>query len=167
MDEEPFPVAPLMIGVAGLAIVGAGLAFGLAAKANEDDFAGLPLGTPEEIDIAEDRFDTANTQALVANIGIGVGAAVFAFGAVWLGLELADDGDEGHARLSPEIAPGHVGLTLSGQFVAGRAMTRRARDVRVRRMGGARAVRARGVQRGSRREQGLQALHDERRLRVG
>ena len=107
-----------MIGVAGLAIVGAGLAFGLAAKANEDDFAGLPLGTPEEIDTPR-TFDTANTQALVANIGIGVGAAVFAFGAVWLGLELADDGDEGHARLSPEIAPGHMGLALSGQFAGG------------------------------------------------
>ena len=117
MDERPFPVAPLVIGVAGLAIVGAGLAFGLAAKANEDDYAGLPLDTREQIDIAEKRFETADTQALIANIGLGFGAAVTLFGAVWLGLELAKDGDEGAARLTPEIAPGHVGLALSGSFV--------------------------------------------------
>ena len=97
--------------------LGAGLAFGLAAKANEDDYAGLPLDTREQIDIAEKRFETADTQALIANIGLGFGAAVTLFGAVWLGLELAKDGDEGAARLTPEIAPGHVGLALSGSFV--------------------------------------------------
>ena len=115
--DRPFPVVPVVLGVAGLALVGTGVAFGIAAKATEDDYAALPLGDVDEIERADERFEKAEDQALIANIGIIGGAAVFAFGAVLLALELtSDEPAQEQVRLSPVLAPGHAGLALTGRF---------------------------------------------------
>jgi hypothetical protein len=123
VEEEPqvaaqrsFPVVPVVLGVAGLAIAGVGLAFGLAAKADEEQYAGLPLDTEEQVAAAEERFGKAEDQALIANIGLGVGAAVFAGGVVLLAFELSAEQSEPQAQLAPMIGPDRVGLALRGRF---------------------------------------------------
>lgn len=120
--EEPvlrktaFPPVPVAITATGVAVLGAGVVFGLMSNASEDDYASIEIGTKADVDAARDELDTARSQALIANIGMGVGAAVIALGAALWIAELSGDRDEPSARVSPWLAPDEVGLALSGTF---------------------------------------------------
>lgn len=102
----------------GVVIVGVGLAFGLKSKATEDEYADLETpDTMPEVDAARAKLDDAETEATIANIGIGLGAAVIAVGAALWIVELSGDDDEGEgAWLAPRLGPGEAGLSLSGRL---------------------------------------------------
>jgi hypothetical protein len=116
-ERSAFPAAPVAITAAGVVFVGVGLAFGLKAKATEDEYADALAGTMEQVDAAHDKLDDAQTEATIANIGIGVGAAVIAVGAALWIVELSGDDDAGEgAWLAPRLGPGEAGLSLSGRL---------------------------------------------------
>ncbi len=100
------------VGVAGL---GVGTAFGImtlsdAKKAREDD----SLCPDEQCSSdGDEAISKAKTKALVANIGIGVGAALVAVGG-YLVITAPKSGQE-VVRLTPE-GPGVAGVSLKGAF---------------------------------------------------
>jgi hypothetical protein len=115
LDKSYFPAAPVAITAAGVALVGAGAVFGLMMKATQDEFAKIVIEDEASAEAAGDKRDVARTQATLANVGFGVGAAVIAVGvAMWI-VELSDDGEQ-HARIAPRFGPGEVGLAVSGRF---------------------------------------------------
>ena len=116
-ERTMFPAAPVAVTAAGVVFLGVGIAFGLMAKATEDEYADTTPVTEDQVDTAIDKFDEAETQATIANVGIGVGAAVIVVGAALWVVELSSDGDEGAgAWLAPRLAPGHAGVTFSGRL---------------------------------------------------
>lgn len=118
--RSSFPPAPVAITAVGVAILGTGIVFGLMSKANEDDYADAPHGNEDEIDAAYDTLDKAQTQATIANIGLGLGAAVIALGATLWIVELSDEPEsEQNAWLAPRIGERELGLTLGGRFAEG------------------------------------------------
>jgi hypothetical protein len=117
-SRSSFPAAPVAITAAGVAILGTGIAFGLMAKASEQDYADAPIGSRERIDAALEKLDEAETQATIANVGIGLGAAVIALGVTLWVVALSDDGRDGEqsAWLAPRLAPREVGVTVGGRL---------------------------------------------------
>lgn len=113
---KPFPVLPVVVTAVGVALVGGGIAFGLMAKASEDDYAALPVTSMSEADKAADELSSAQTQALISNIGLIAGGAVTALGVTLLVLHFTDESDSERASLMPTVAPGELGLTLRGQL---------------------------------------------------
>jgi hypothetical protein len=89
--EGGLPLGPIIVAGAGVALIGTSVVFGLAAKSSEDDYANAPVTTREEIDAANDTLGTAQSQATISNVTLGVGLAAVAGAAVWW---LLDDGSE-------------------------------------------------------------------------
>jgi hypothetical protein len=119
-ERSSFPPAPVAITAVGAAILGTGIAFGLVSKATEDDLAALPTDTMDEIDAVYDKLDEAQTQATIANVGIGLGAAVIALGVTLWVVELSDAPEaEQSAWLAPRLGPREVGLAVGGRFAVG------------------------------------------------
>jgi hypothetical protein len=110
------PLVPIIVTAAGVALIGAGIGFGLAADASEDDYAKAKLDSRAHVDSAIDDLDRAQTQALLSNIGFIAGGAVTALGVVLLALELGAEPEAEHAQLVPEFGPGRLGLALHGHF---------------------------------------------------
>lgn len=102
------PVAPLIVGGAGVVVVGLGGLFALRASSARDDAA-----SAEEHTTAAQRADDARSLTNVANLMFLAGGAVLAVGAAWAAVELTsgDDGEGGTALL---IGPGS--LALRGRF---------------------------------------------------
>ena len=112
-----WPIAATVVGAAGVALLAVGVGFGLAAKSSEDAYAKLELGRGD-VDgakAAQDKYDAAATQATVANIGLGAGAAALAASVVLFILHASDprastsDAATSGPRLSGEL--GRVTLT--------------------------------------------------------
>jgi hypothetical protein len=117
-EATAFPVVPVVITATGVGLLGVGVAFGLMSQASEDDYAGIHVVTEADAEAADDKLEKARTQAVIANVGMGVGAAVIAVGAALWIVELSDDegGEEPRARIVPRIAPGEIGVAFSGHF---------------------------------------------------
>lgn len=105
----------------GVAALGAGTVFGVMTQGAVDDFNSATLRSD-----AEDAQDRAESNALFANVGLGVGAAAVAAGAVLLVLDLTADppasedpaaaGSGGGWTLTPVLSPGAQGLVVGTRF---------------------------------------------------
>jgi hypothetical protein len=123
-SERAFPVAPVVVGGVGVLLIGAGVVFGLAANASEEDWLAAPVKTEVQIDDALEIEESADRQALLANVGFALGGATLAASVVWLALELSGDepsagGEVARASqlmLLPRLAPSTAGVTLRGSL---------------------------------------------------
>ena len=107
-------IGPIVLAAAGIAFIGAGAGFGLAANANENEYRRADTDTRAEVDRAVGKLDTARTQALLANVGFGIGAATIAASAVWMAIDLSSSRDRGEASVSASLGPG--AFVLRGHF---------------------------------------------------
>jgi hypothetical protein len=117
---KPLPILPIVVGAVGVALIAAGVGFGVAAKSTEDDYAKLKIGDGDKAAAgrAQDKIDSAATQAMLSNLGIGVGAASVAAGIVLFVLQSqsGDDHDAAQAASGMRLASGLAQLTLSGTW---------------------------------------------------
>lgn len=110
-------ITPWIIGGAGAAFLVTGGVFGLLAmQSNSEAIEHCPTrqGCSRSV---MDAVDTRNTQATVANIGVGVGLAGIATATVWL-LVAKPRSREQHAGLMvrPELSRDVAGLWATGKF---------------------------------------------------
>ena len=109
----------LILGVTGVvALAGGGTFAVMAASANQDarDECGGDVGDCRgDVGVAQGFVDTADSRATLATIGIGVGAAALAAGAV-LYLTAPPKRSVVETALVPTAGPGHAGLSLVGHF---------------------------------------------------
>jgi hypothetical protein len=108
----------LIIGAVGVAGVGAGVVFGLGASSALDDAKATCGGDLSDCrgdaELAQDDVDTANSKAMMSNIGFGVGVAALVGGAV---LYLTAPKAAEKAMVSPTVgADGSAGVIVRGRF---------------------------------------------------
>jgi len=108
---------PLIVGGLGLAIAATGGVFGyMATQSNHD----ANFMCPTHLNCSAAALDKAkkrDNQAMVANIGVGVGLAVVAASTVWLIVGgSSDDRESARIVLQPAVAPGSAGLWAAGHF---------------------------------------------------
>jgi tetratricopeptide (TPR) repeat protein len=96
-------------GVAGLAMIGTGVFFGLRAKQKQDDSRNAPVYDPG-------LDDSASSARTLEYVFLGVGTAALATGTVLLVLGLRDDGSGDRTVLLPGVVPHGAVLALSGSF---------------------------------------------------
>jgi hypothetical protein len=84
VEEEGFPIIPVVIAGAGVAVLGAGVAVGMIGYSDAKD---APTRDGEEA-------DAARTKMLAGDIVVGVGGAIAAGGVAWLLYELLTGPDE-------------------------------------------------------------------------
>jgi len=117
---RPLPVLPIVVGAAGVAFIAAGALLGAAAKSSEDSYAKLVIGDGDvkAAQRAQDKYDSAASQATLANVAFGVGAAGVVAGVVLLILELQNQPEHAaaqaaaHTHLCSQLGQ----LTLSGSW---------------------------------------------------
>lgn len=128
MASEPvarasrLPVLPIVLGAVGVAFIGAGIGFGVAADASEDASTKhvVPDGSSRReaaatFDRAIAEYESGETQAVIANVGFGVGAAALVAAGVLLVLHLRDEPERAPSaslQLSPQLAPHALGMEL-------------------------------------------------------
>jgi hypothetical protein len=112
---------PFLLAGGGLLTLGAGIAVGtLLVKETEDEYAAIRVTSEARAQEAHDKREEGETQALLASILIGTGAAALLAGGVWLAAELDDNGEsQGSASLHPIVGPDRAGLLLAGSFGGG------------------------------------------------
>jgi hypothetical protein len=117
---KPLPIVPIVVGAVGVALMAAGVGFGLSAKSTENDYAKLMIPKDDKAAAgrAQDKIDSAATQAMLSNLGIGVGAAAVAAGIVLFVLQSqsGDDHNAAQAASGMRLASGLAQLTLSGTW---------------------------------------------------
>lgn len=117
-DRSMSPV-PFIVAAAGGALLVGGGVLGLVAKATEDEYAATSTRTREGVDEAIELRESAETQAMIANVLFGVGGAALVVGAVLLVLEL-DSGTEaepaGDVAIAPVVGPGLAGVAIGGRL---------------------------------------------------
>jgi hypothetical protein len=113
-SSTTIPVVPIVVAGVGLAVLGAALVLGAVSAASEDAYLGAPTSTPNEVDAALRVRDRAQTEALIANIGMGVGAATVLTGAVLFILMLPSDDSAtaGAPVVRPYASPNTRGWTF-------------------------------------------------------
>jgi hypothetical protein len=125
-DEKPGAgrwIGPIVLGVLGVAGVGAGVGFALSSQSKEDEATRFRDQTPRPCaDRAsascaaydEKRSAIATAQTL-SWVGYGVGAAGLVGAGVWAALAVRS-GKAGSLRLAPVGGPDAAGLQLDGRF---------------------------------------------------
>jgi len=110
------PFGPIILGGAGLALIGAGAVFGLLESAAESDYARASVTTLDEAKAARALLDDAKTKALVTNILFVTGGVSLAATAVWYLLDSDENKDHQTKQLSvaPLWSGGAYGVQVSG-----------------------------------------------------
>jgi serine/threonine-protein kinase len=80
--SKPFPVLPVVLGAVGVAILGAGVGLGVASHSTANAYVATPVTDEATGHAALDKLHTARTEATLANVAFGVGAAALAAGVV-------------------------------------------------------------------------------------
>jgi hypothetical protein len=113
-DRLSLYLGPSIVGGAGVLMIAGGVATGLVMQSTHDDYLKLPLQNMADVNRVIRKADSGKTEATVANVLYGVGAAAIVAGAIWLALELSDTRDSRAPRtaLVPAIGPGQLGVTL-------------------------------------------------------
>jgi len=78
----PSLLLPIALGSAGAVFLGAGIAYGVAAKNAQDSYAHMQISTPADAERAAKRYQSAQNNARMSNVALGVGAATLAAGAI-------------------------------------------------------------------------------------
>lgn len=112
------PLGPMLLGGGGLALVTAGIVAGVMANASEDDYASRTIDTLEQAKQADAVREQGESEALAANVLLGVGAGALIAAGIWYVL---DDGTErpassASARLRPVLGPHSAGLLFRGHW---------------------------------------------------
>ena len=112
--QKPALTGPLILGSAGALLVVGGIASGLVMQSTHSEYLKLPKTTEPEIDHAIEVSSRGQTQATVANVLYGVGAAAIVASAIWLAIELGSSSERnpGYTALVPALGPGQLGVTL-------------------------------------------------------
>jgi hypothetical protein len=117
------PVGPILLGAGGVVLLGAGLVMGATVLSAEDDYEALTSNTlaipaskaKDQIERANSRKETGETNAVITNIFLGVGSAAVIAAGIWLALELSDRSPryDDQVQLSPLIGRHELGLVLT------------------------------------------------------
>jgi hypothetical protein len=83
-------------------------------KNTEDEYASIAVTDEASAARADGKREQGQTQALIASLLIGAGAAALAAGSVWLAVELGDVQESRGTALRPLLGPDHAGLVLAG-----------------------------------------------------
>jgi hypothetical protein len=116
-DDEGSVVGPWIVTAAGGAVLVGGVAMGLIASGTEGDFH-----SARSADEKRDLQSQGRTEALVADVLMGVGVAAVGVGVVWLILDAGSEPGEGRVspvgdagwRVEPRLVPGGAALVLGG-----------------------------------------------------
>ncbi|HUQ01587.1 MAG TPA: hypothetical protein VM261_03790 [Kofleriaceae bacterium] len=107
----------LSLGVGGVAVIGAGVVFGLQARRMHEDAYSMcpqpevPCNNYESAKALDDR---AQSRALLANVALGVGAVGIVTGTVlWI---TGAPQRSSRTAMAPRIQPGYAGLDLAVRF---------------------------------------------------
>jgi hypothetical protein len=116
-ERSAWPVVPIALTSAGVAFLGAGVVFGLSARAAEEEYAAARTGTAAERKAADETFDRAQTHATLATVGIAAGASAITAGiGLWLfGSDRVSE--QPSARLLPRLTRGGAGVVLESRFM--------------------------------------------------
>jgi hypothetical protein len=111
-------VGPIVLGSAGVLVLGAGFVVGALMQGNQSDYNKLVVSTPAAADHAADKRSSAKTEAAVANVLLGVGGATLVASGIWLAVQLTnrhpvDTSSDSGTAWSPMLGPGAVGLILT------------------------------------------------------
>jgi hypothetical protein len=114
------PLASIILGGFGVALVGTGIAFGVMSNASHDAFLGIRVPDEDSALKAIARENAAQDQATVSNVTLGLGAAAIVGAGVLLYWQLkerkSDEKPQSRVSLAPQIAPREVGLTLTAAW---------------------------------------------------
>jgi tetratricopeptide (TPR) repeat protein len=103
------------VGAAGAAVVGLGVVFGLRAESLEDDADAIcPMSTCDRATEAMKLIDRGKTNALYANVALGVGSVAIV-GAAVLWITGAPREHRGTA-IAPQVSSSFTGVTASVRF---------------------------------------------------
>jgi hypothetical protein len=90
---------------------------GLSADSAYDDYLVTDVQTRDDARRANNKFDSAETQGIVANVLLPAGAVVLGVGATLLVLDLsADESDSAAMRLGVATRPGGAMVSWTGTF---------------------------------------------------
>jgi hypothetical protein len=112
--QKPALTGPLILGSAGALLVAGGVVTGLVMQSTHSEYLKLPKSTETEIDHAIQVSSRGQTQATVANVLYGVGAAAIVASAIWLAIELGNSSERNpsYTALVPALGPGQLGVSL-------------------------------------------------------
>jgi hypothetical protein len=120
-DGTGLMVLSLSVAGAGVLALGGGFLFGALSEGNETDYREAPTNTMGEVDRANESFETAETQAAIANALFVVGGVLVAAGSALFVVLLAtgDDDESTTTALAPVLfddgdGPNGGGLVLRG-----------------------------------------------------
>ena len=109
----------MIVGGAGVVAIGVGTVMGVQAWSLYDDAkaecGGAPSDCRGDLDRAQGRVDSARTRALLADVGIGLGAAALIGGAV-LYFTAPSAGAGRETAVAPLVGGDRAGLVVSGRF---------------------------------------------------
>jgi serine/threonine-protein kinase len=117
--SKPFPVLPVVLGAVGVAILGAGVGLGIASHSTGNAYVATPVTDETTGNDALDKLHTARTEATLANVAFGVGAAALAAGVVLFILQQHgsdDKADAAQAMQQLPLATRTGQLALSGHW---------------------------------------------------
>jgi hypothetical protein len=118
--SKGLPLVAILVGGVGVALIGTGIAFGVASNSSYDQYLAIRPKTFVQADQAMSRLSASKDQAVVSDITVGLGAAALVGAGVLLYWQLREDKDEpksqSHVAFAPRIGPREVGLTLVGAW---------------------------------------------------
>jgi hypothetical protein len=103
--SKPFPVLPVVLGAVGVAILGAGVGFGIASHSTANAYVATPVTDEASGHDALGKLHTARTEATLANVAFGVGAAALAAGVVLFILQQHGSDDKVDAAQTMQQLP--------------------------------------------------------------
>lgn len=115
--EQPSLVLPLVLGISGAVLIGAGVGLGLAAKGAEDVYAGRKVTDETQADDAWDEYQGASTLATLSTVGFALGGAALIAGVVVFIVKRPPDDEPQpvHAH-GPRFEAGLTRLTLTARW---------------------------------------------------
>jgi hypothetical protein len=111
---RPVPIGPILLGGAGVLVVGGGLIAGAVKSSTQDKYNSLRLTSMSDVDELIDLGDQAKTQATIANVMFAVGGAMAVAGGIWLAVALSQPAprEDWQTAVVPAVAPGQLGLAI-------------------------------------------------------
>jgi hypothetical protein len=110
------PIGPLVLGGAGVVVLGVGGVMGLVMQSTQSDYDSARIETKAQADMAAQTRSTGETQAVIADVMFAVGGAALIAGGIWLAVELTNkpsyesEPTASTTQLTPLLGPHQVGL---------------------------------------------------------
>jgi hypothetical protein len=108
-DGGALPIGPIVLGGAGVVLLAVGSGFGAAAASTEDKYANAPVRSKSEAEAADALMDKGKSQALMANVLLGVGAGALLGSLVWWWLSPSEH-TAAETALAPVVTPTGAGV---------------------------------------------------------